>query len=499
MRLDTVSTANINTGAAISPQQSRQSAVTLAEGDVVDVRVMSSEDGMVTLRSEGGQIFRARVEDGVSLSPGDNVRLMVTQQTGDVIVMSLAEPNVVSGDMRRAQASPVAEAFARLLVSIGVRPNAENIAAMKELLSAFPDLPVNEAAFMAANKLEPEPGILSALHQAFTGGADMASMLDGLQTAANHAAVMTNSGAGSLPSANTAYSEANIQKPLPRAAAQPVTQAHTPSLDKPVSFGQWLADTLDIPRESVTVEGTLAEAPAFEGLSKRSMAAIAGSLASIAKSMPELGGDAALFEGIAKLAEEQFFRMDDPAEAAAGKLKSAREELYVKLSFFRDAVELSGSGSRRMVLEQTQRLMDHIRLLSGLDQFVCLQLPVQVGERRENAELYVYKREKDGTKRIDPDDVRILLCLDLEHAGHLETYIEIKDKAVSLKFEVENEGIALAFRRGTPGLHELLSEAGYKFANSNVAVKKRETGLETALLSMLEHENSLRASVDYRI
>lgn len=277
------------------------------------------------------------------------------------------------------------------------------------------------------------------------------------------------------------------------ASALPVSE---PSLSPP-EFGRWLQNVLgtagantDPASAPVFTGEVLAGSPLLEGLSVRSLSGIADSLNRIAEGMPKSSSETELFENISKFAKELFVRLDGDDEKIQDRLKEVREELYIKLAYFRDTVASSGSSSKAFVLEQTEKLMDHLRLLNGLDQFVCVQLPVQLGDQQRNAELYIYKKEKNGVSRIDPENVKILLALDLIHMGRLETMIEIQGRDVSLRFEAENDNVAGALKQSTAKIHRLLADTGYKFANSTVVTKQKTTTVETALLSLIEVERS---------
>lgn len=526
MRLDAVSAPAITTNVKL--HTAKGGTLSLSEGDVLNVRVVSARDDTVSLKTPDGTVFRARLEGGITLPPGTEATLVVTRQAGDTVMMSFAEPGAIGTLMPQAQENPAVEAVLNQLAQMGAKPEAAAGNVTRELLAALPGLTINEAAFMVAHKLQPEPAVLDAVRAMLSGRADTASMLEALGNLASQAgentaqaapaSVAENPQADALSVLKEALAQAKAPATeLPANAAQPQAKGaelqgtaaeNTAALrgtaaegtTKPPEFTQWLSRALGVGESMPELSShALAKSPALESLPMRSLAGIAESLGNIAKSMPELGSETELFKSIAKFAGETLLNPRGSAEEAAAALKAVREELYVKLAYFKDAVAMSGAASKSVVLEHTQKLMDHVRLLSGLDQFVCLQLPVQLGEERRNAELYVYKKEKGGSKRVDPEDVKILLALDLTNMGHLEAFIEVKGRDVSLRFEVEDDVIASTIRQNTTKLHELLDESGYKFTNSSVLTKKSETNIETALLSLLNYEKSIGVGLDFRV
>lgn len=507
MKLDALSTPRITTNNTYAPRASADKGVALSEGDVVAVRVISSEDGNASLRTADGKVINARLEDGVSLPVGAEVKLVVTQSGSEVLTMALAEPGGAAVQM--PSANPLVDAAIDRLVAMGATPDAETLTAMLDILSANPDMPLDEAAFLAAHKLPAEPSVLDAVRAALSGEVDTSSMLETLSRLAGDAGTAQGSGlAETAADANAAQALPGEGEADAAVAKQQPPAGHASgaeSAERPPVFGRWLEQALSMGGKNLLdnlsglTGGDLSQSPLFEGLSARSLAGAAENLSRIAQSMPELGSEAELFESIAKLADELLLNPKNTTEDAAAKLKSAREDLYVKLAYFRDAVSMTSAQSKDVILDQTQKLMDHVRLLNGLDQFVCMQLPIQIGDERKNAELYMYKKNRGGTKRIDPEDAKILLSLDLEHMGHLDAFIEIKGREVSLRFEVDDEGVIPVIQQSTTQLHNILDEIGFKFANSSVLPRKKEVTIESALSALLDFEQSKSSGFDFKI
>ena len=541
MRLDAVSAQPVVvTGTASKPGTAAAKAPELPEGEVISARVLSVGDGTASLRTEDGALLQARLENGVTLTAGADVYLLVRESGSEVVVMSPVNPSLETAAAQLLHAQPadpfITEIFNQL-VALGYEPTEEIMSAMRQLLTESPNLTMREAAFFAAQKLEAEPNILDAFRAVVSGDADTASLLDKLAAAdilttanmpqtvqaettppleavmisaeaatAIDTAVMPESPAmpetaapletvkqeGLIPAVITSAdsTEAQVAAAETQAFASP---ANAPELEAP-AFGRWLMEALgaviSAQENVVTVtHEALASSPLLDGLSERTLAGMAESLNRIADSIPKSSTETELFENIARFARELFVRLDGQDDADMGeRLKNIREDLYIKLAYFRDAVASSGASAKDVLLEQTQKLMDHLRLLNGLDQFVCVQVPVQLEDRNANAELYIFKRKKNGRPQIDPENVKILLALDLTHMGKLETMIEILGRDVALRFEVENDDVARELRYNSARIHKLLEEAGYKFAGSTFAAKKSDSTIETALLTLLETE-----------
>ena len=539
MRLEALTTPAVNTTAGTTkPGAVAEKASELSEDDVIQARVLSVGDGTASLRTADGALLHASLENGTMLSPGTNVYLLVRDSGSDITVMTPVNPGLdaMSATSQQISSDPLLNAIFDQLVSLGYEPTEEMMVTMNQLLAETPNITLQEAAFFAAQKLEPEPAILNAFRAIASGETDTASLLDKLSDASltlaevfiHEPAQSADTGAPTLyavspdtqipvvitgdtvPELPTATPDNSAAPPeILTPAPEPAKLATAPPLSTANAmpeFGRWLLEALGSEALSNDTASTpaltgeaLAGSPLLDGLSERSLVGMAESLNRIAVSMPKSSSEAELFENISKFTKELFVRLDGQDDVKLQeRLKEVREELYIKLAYFRDAVASSGSAAKSVVLEQTQKTMDHLRLLNGLDQFVCVQIPVKLDDQNKNADLYIYKRKKNGTPRIDPENVKILLALDLTHMGKLETLIEILGRDVSLRFDVENDGVAGALRQNSAMLHQLLDSAGFKFAGSSFVIKKSDTTIETALLSLLESERG-RGAMDMLI
>ena len=183
---------------------------------------------------------------------------------------------------------------------------------------------------------------------------------------------------------------------------------------------------------------------------------------------------------LADLLDRLFTRIERNDANAGVRLKNAREELFARLALIEEAITKAAPPARTEMAEQTRRLMDHVRLLNNIDQFAYMQLPIMLGEQRRTAELYLFRR-KGGGKKIDPDNVNILLAIDLEHMGHWEALLNIRNKDVSVRMEVPGEAEKDYFNRNTVLLHEMLSEAGFRLVSTDITYSAGEATPLTAL------------------
>ena len=238
----------------------------------------------------------------------------------------------------------------------------------------------------------------------------------------------------------------------------------------------------------------LSELQEFRGTPPRALERFSDMLLRIAGENPDI-----LESGSVKLADllsNAFARIEKNDKESGMRLKNAKEELFARLALFEEAVSRAAQPEKAMMLEQTRRLMDQVRLLNNINQFAYMQIPVQMGDEKKTAELYVFK--KKGSKRLDPENVNILLALDLENMGHWEGLISFRKRDVSVKMQVRGGEEKAYFSENTVMLHELLAEAGFKLVNTEITNSKEETTPLTAL-AVLARQTIGRAGIDYII
>ncbi|MCL2392049.1 MAG: flagellar hook-length control protein FliK [Oscillospiraceae bacterium] len=195
--------------------------------------------------------------------------------------------------------------------------------------------------------------------------------------------------------------------------------------------------------------------------------------------------------------DKLFTRLDKSDVDTGAKLKATREELFARLALVEEVTSKVASPDRAEILSQIQRLTEHVSILSRIESFVYMQLPISVGEQRKSAELYVFR--KKGAKKPDPENVNILLTIDLENMGHWESLINIRNKEVSLQMEASGAKEKEHFSENIALLHELLAQAEFKLVSADIAIAEKETTPITALNTLRRLTVGKTGKIDFKI
>jgi hypothetical protein len=204
----------------------------------------------------------------------------------------------------------------------------------------------------------------------------------------------------------------------------------------------------------------LAEVPGFRDTPPRYILRFSEMLTRVAGSENTVAERPSI-ENLHEQIERLFTDIDRNDPNLGQRLSQAKEELFLRLSLIEESISHLDTPRKEAALEQTQRLVSHVRVMNSIDHIVYMHLPVIINEKATTAELYVFKK-KGGKQRIDPENVNILLAIELEHMGKWEGLINIKGKDVTVKMEVQGEEEKRLFGSNIVALHKLLHEIGFK-------------------------------------
>ena len=589
---------------------------TLKEGDFIRAEVLSSDKGVVALKMPTGHVINAKVDAGASFSPGDKVMLEVTGKENDIALLSiLREDEVLDGTSgRRSQTGGFEDKslapFAARLAALNMPVNEETARVMRDLIAQNPRMSLDEAAFLASNKLAGNDALMKAALAMLSGGdktdvmllklIDMLSMSNMSSSSGapkpseggkpvSPAPLMElftqiNAGASGLKGAGEQTGQVAIQSSEPI-----ITQTGTILQSKnPILDSELFVNTKSPEKQSVLqssndqTNSTLTEKSQFSGqnqplntaqpsiLNHRNVSAatpenvqslnpntinsetqtnpgnisqtqnaipgqntltstqesplstLHSQLTTLLSELPEfrqtpatalerftstllrVAGDSSEINAgdtdkLKSLLDKMFTRIESNDLNAGDRLRNAREELFTRLSFIEEAIMRASPSARAEMLEQTQRVMEHVRILNNIDQFVYMQLPVVLGDERKSAELYLFK--KKGKKRFDPDNVNILLALDLQYMGHWEALLNIRNREVSIKMDVRSAAEKEHFSAHTVLLHNMLSDADFKLVNTDIsfADEDEEVTPLTALSTFDKYTSNRVRKIDFVI
>jgi hypothetical protein len=151
--------------------------------------------------------------------------------------------------------------------------------------------------------------------------------------------------------------------------------------------------------------------------------------------------------------------------------KAPISDLYKNLQA--DMEELShlikaGSNSDELLQlrEPVKNLQENLQFMKDLNEaFTYIQLPVRLKDKQLHSDLYVFTRKKALQEK--PDNISVLLHLDMDHLGPLNVHISLYQKNIQAKFYMADSQAQQLVTTNMSSLSQVLSKKGYQL-NSEV-------------------------------
>ncbi len=170
---------------------------------------------------------------------------------------------------------------------------------------------------------------------------------------------------------------------------------------------------------------------------------------------------------LAEKALDILVRMDNADELAV-HLKKTVKEMPEQLKELKLLAQDADIKVREAVTQSLDRADKQLSLMNEVKRFDCYQIPLQTGpQQQDTAELFVY-RYRGGKKSVDPDNIMILVGLDMQHMGRVETLIKTSGKNLGIEFNVEDMRLADDMRMDAAVLKEAVQQAGYSLLGISV-------------------------------
>lgn len=142
-------------------------------------------------------------------------------------------------------------------------------------------------------------------------------------------------------------------------------------------------------------------------------------------------------------------------------------------------------------LEQSVKFMDNLNKYTPI-----VNIPLQWGDERTTAELYVFNDSKRGRK-IDPQNATMFVSLMTANAGRVETMIKVLGKNVECDFSVELPEVADTIRSEMHTLYNLLDAQGFKLARTTAQAAEKTSDIFD--VSKVREQNKSRYFFDRKV
>ena len=170
-------------------------------------------------------------------------------------------------------------------------------------------------------------------------------------------------------------------------------------------------------------------------------------------------------------------QLKEPGALTETYEKMAKE--WETLSHFSETV--LGKDVFSKLSSSASDMTENLNFMKTLNEtFPYIQLPIKLQNQNAHADLYVMTR-KEALKK-DPDNLKVLLHLDMEHLGTLDIRIAKENTAVSLNFFVSEKDTLHLFERNVELLQDAINAQGYA-CTSELSLKEKEVDIVNDFLA----------------
>jgi len=141
------------------------------------------------------------------------------------------------------------------------------------------------------------------------------------------------------------------------------------------------------------------------------------------------------------------------------------------------------------LLNEVKDKLDFIKVVNENNNY--LHMPLLLNNQRSTLDIYIVNDKKNQKqKKPNNDNATVLISLDLNNIGHIESMITIEKKNVSLVFRTDNNMIKDLINSKLMSLNHLLKEKGYVLTASKVTNIDERFSLNT--ISNIQRQDKLK-------
>jgi hypothetical protein len=180
-------------------------------------------------------------------------------------------------------------------------------------------------------------------------------------------------------------------------------------------------------------------------------------------------------------------------------VKSLYKDLYSKLEAIKDTLQASNLSNKADIISNIEHSENNIRFMNQLNSYNSyIQIPLNIWNRNTTGEIYVLKRDSKKRK-IDPENATMLISLDTENLGQVDTFLNVNKKNISVSMRVEDNKLIEFIKGYHKELYKRMSEKGYKLVDLKFRIPEEDISLINVNKLAEKEFKPGNVSIDYRL
>lgn len=168
---------------------------------------------------------------------------------------------------------------------------------------------------------------------------------------------------------------------------------------------------------------------------------------------------------------ENLFTLKPQELVKEGKMKELYRQIMEQSNRAMEILNESGKENPAL-MKSAQSLQDNVQFMEQLNHVMTyIQLPLKMTEQNAHGELYVYTNKKNLAKK--DGNVSALLHLDMEALGPMDVYVAMQQQKVNTHFYMQDDDTLSFIEKNLHILDERLAKKGYQM-NTQATTKSKE-------------------------
>ncbi|HHV59947.1 MAG TPA: flagellar hook-length control protein FliK [Clostridiaceae bacterium] len=388
-------------------------------GNIIKAQIMDILPGNLKLKLPDGSVLHAVSMVQIKANPGDMVNFIVKDRVDDKIILETLKPEVINPG--NSFESNEKESLTRELKSIGLTSdklnmeiaaglkkedlsvNLKNIAYIKDLINSFEQLDIKGAVFLTANGISGEKANIDALIRTFYSGFKLSERLEILNRLLDESEDINLN------------AETVTGKALQNAASAELED----KISNEQANADYLQNTFDKNQSN--------------------------------KSKTDFFADI-------------YTNFDAAASKQDLNPEKSLKKLYIRLESLKQSIPdlKTNSASLNRFIDNIQK---DIKFLSQVNKHnVYLQMPIKINGYKTTGELFILRHRRKKS-RINPSGISILISLNTQNLGHVDSLLTVSGRSVNIDMRVEKKEISNIILGNHKLLYERMLEKGYKLVD----------------------------------
>ncbi len=180
-------------------------------------------------------------------------------------------------------------------------------------------------------------------------------------------------------------------------------------------------------------------------------------------SAKQLAGGEKLFATAVNSLKNLFIKVDETGETINPvKLYKGMDEA---LQVLKSTVQQLPQGIREAAAVIVNNLESNVNFINQLNNYSSyVQLPLSIFNQNTTGELYMLKKGPKS-KKLDPSNMTVLISLDSNNIGRIDTLLSIDKRNISTNFRLENSEVFPVLKEHHKQLYNSLIEKGFRLVD----------------------------------